>query len=199
MKPSKVVITGSIATGKSAVSNYVREKGYHVIDADTISHELYEQPEIVQAVARHIAPHVVVGQVIDRKALSQYVFSHADKLDVLGRIMHGAIFKRIQDAMTEGVNFIDLPLYFELETKLNDYDFHADGVWLVYVPKDLQLQRLMARDGIDEAQALEKINTQLDIEIKRGKSDVIIDNSGTLAQTYAQVDHALLQLHNLYK
>lgn len=81
---------------------------------------------------------------------------------------------------------LDIPLLFEA-----GYEPLCDAIMVVYTPKELQCQRLMQRDDLTKAQAIDRMNSQLSIEIKKEKADIVIDNSGDLAETYLQVDQWL--------
>ena len=85
--------------------------------------------------------------------------------------------------------FFDIPLLYE-----TDYDQKMDQVWVVYLPYDLQVERLMARNSWSQAQAEVAIASQASIEAKRQRADLVIDNQGSLAVTFAQVDQALGRL-----
>ena len=86
---------------------------------------------------------------------------------------------------------MDIPLLFENEDVNKKYGLEFDEIWLVYVDRETQIKRLMDRDGISREYAEKKINSQISVEEKRKKADVIIDNSGTLEETFAQVEENL--------
>lgn len=87
--------------------------------------------------------------------------------------------------------FVDIPLYFEIEDKLKKYNFYADEVWLVYVGYELQLERLMSRDKISKEEAKIKIESQISIEEKKKRADVIINNQDTLEKLEIQINKLL--------
>lgn len=193
MKQNKVVvITGSIATGKSAVTNILKTKGYEIIDADKISHEVLNFTSIKLQIEKNFGKEFISNGIVDRKKLSDYVFKN-NKLEILNTIMHGAIFEEInkQIKKEKGLVFVDIPLYFEIEDKLKKYNFYADEVWLVYVGYELQLERLMSRDKISKEEAKIKIESQISIEEKKKRADVIINNQDTLEKLEIQINKLL--------
>ncbi len=180
---SKLIgITGGIATGKTTVSNYLVSKGYLVISADDIVHELYNNFGVIQALA-------CMFQTTSRSEIGAIVFKDPYKRKQLEDLLHPLIKKEINDIIKESkeeVIFIDVPLLFEAK-----FDTLVEQVICVYINKELQLKRLMARDSINKEYALLKIESQLDIEEKKKLSDYVIDNSNDLENTYKQVDKIL--------
>lgn len=192
MTRSKViVITGSIATGKSAVTEIVRKHGFQVIDADEIAHEVLKKEFIAEKIRENFGDEFLLKGKVNRPALSDYVFNNKEKLEILNKIMHREIFKEINSKIQESkdeVLFVDMPLYFELKDKMVEYSFKADEIWLVYVKKATQIKRLMNRDNITREIAVKKINSQISVETKKAMSDVIIENDGFIAELEEKVE-----------
>jgi dephospho-CoA kinase len=183
-------LTGGIASGKSTVCRMMRQAGALIIDADLLAREVVapELPawrEICDLFgSRILAP----DKSIDRAALGRLVFAD----EVLRRRLEAIIHPRVKKRMDEEVERIgrqfpqavvveDVPLLLEsgMEEGLRE-------IILVYVPKAVQLQRLMLRDGLDPDQARSRINAQAPIEEKRRKATIVIDNSGSLSDTRRQ-------------
>lgn len=192
-------ITGGIATGKSTVTQYIRNKGYLVIDADELVHDLQSKNGrlytilVAQLGEEILAPN---GE-LDRKRLSDRFFSDHQLRKELSRLQNGIIrqellIRRDQLLATRDVVFMDIPLLFEL-----DYQKEVDRVWLVYLDAERQLERLKRRNDYTSAQANNRIAAQLSLETKKTMADAIIDNSGTLAETYQQLDRLLEELDKL--
>lgn len=192
MTRSKViVITGSIATGKSAVTEIIRKHGLQVIDADEIAHEVLKKEFIAEKIRENFGDEFLLKGKVNRSALSDYVFKNKEKLEILNKIMHREIFKEINAKIQESkdeVLFVDMPLYFELKDKMVEYSFKADEIWLVYVKKATQIKRLMNRDNITREIAVKKINSQISVETKKAMSDVIIENDGFIAELEEKVE-----------
>lgn len=194
MNQNKVIgLTGSIATGKSQVSNYLRDKGIKVVDADLIARDLVDIPIVKDEIKKAFGENIYVNENLDRKKLAEIVFSNDKKRNILNDIMHPHIYKIILDEIrnSKEIVFVDIPLLFENEKVNEKFGLSFDEIWLVYVDREIQIERLMKRDGISRDYAEKKINSQISVEEKRKKSDVIIDNSGTLEETFIQVEENL--------
>lgn len=194
-------ITGGIASGKSTVTSYIREKGFEVIDADAIVHELQiKGGKLYQVLldfygAKILAP----GGELDRQALSEQFFSdekvRAEVSSLQDAIIRQELLAR-RDALLEKYDlvFMDIPLLFE-----QDYQSQLNQVWLVYLDPAQQLQRLMKRNGYSKKQAEQRISAQLSLEEKKKRSDKVIDNSGDLLDTYEQIDRLLKEVNHVKK
>lgn len=194
MNQSKIIgLTGSIATGKSQVSKYLKDKGIKVVDADLIARDLVDIPIVKDEIKKAFGENIYVNENLDRKKLAEIVFNNDKKRNILNDIMHPHIYKIILDEIKNSneIVFVDIPLLFENEKVNEKFGLKFDEIWLVYVDREIQIERLMKRDGISREYAEKKINSQIPVEEKRKKSDVIIDNSGTLEETFAQVEENL--------
>lgn len=194
MNQNKVIgLTGSIATGKSQVSNYLRDKGIKVVDADLIARDLVDIPIVKDEIKKAFGENIYVNENLDRKKLAEIVFNNDKKRNILNDIMHPHIYKIILDEIknSKEIVFVDIPLLFENEKVNEKFGLKFDEIWLVYVDREIQIKRLMKRDGISRDYAEKKINSQISVEEKRKKADVIIDNSGALEETFMQVEENL--------
>ncbi|MGV3162085.1 dephospho-CoA kinase [Streptococcus hyovaginalis] len=192
-------ITGSIASGKSTVTNYLRQTGFQVIDADAIVHELQAKGGKLYDILvdfygkKILAPN---GE-IDRQALSEQFFSdktvRAEVSALQNTIIRQELLARRDDLLQKHeVVFMDIPLLFEL-----DYQSQLDQVWLVYLDPAQQLERLMKRNNYTEEQAKKRIAAQLSLEEKKKFTDQVIDNSGELSETYQQIDGLLREISDV--
>lgn len=189
-------LTGGIATGKSTVSDYLLSLGVPVIDADVISREVVEPGRVglmrlVQTFGSHLLK--ANGQ-LDRAALAELLF-HNDDIrrqvnDLLHPLIYETIFEQVADCRLKGepLVFLDIPLLFE-SGELE----YFDEIWLVYVPEDIQLKRLMQRDHLSKEAGQARLKSQLAIEAKKSLADVIIDNTGSINETQKQVQMNLKQ------
>ncbi|MDU3009894.1 MAG: dephospho-CoA kinase [Peptoniphilus harei] len=194
MNQNKIIgLTGSIATGKSQVSNYLKDKGIKVIDADLIARDVANYKSVKNKIKKEFGDDLYKDDKLDRKKLAEIIFARKIHRQKLNSIMHPEIYKKIkkESDSADGLVFIDIPLLFENEDLNKKYGLVFDEIWLVYVDRERQIERLMKRDDISKEYAEEKINSQISVEEKRKKSDVIIDNSGTLEETFAQVEENL--------
>ena len=197
MNQNKIIgLTGSISTGKTQVSNYLRDKGEKVIDADLIAREVVDLKNVKEKIKKAFGENIYVDDKLDRSGLAEIVFRDEEKRQILNEIEHPEIYRIILEEVkkSKGRVFVDIPLLFESEELNKKYNLNFDEIWLVYVDREAQIKRLMNRDGISREYAEEKINSQISVEEKRKKADVIIDNSGTLEETFKQVEKNLKKL-----
>ena len=186
-------ITGGIASGKSTVTEFLRQQGYQVIDADQVVHELQEPGgRLYQALLSTFGPAILQEDGrLDRPKLGAMIFGNPELLVQSSQLQNEIIreeLARRRDLLseTETIFFMDLPLLFELE-----YDNWFDQIWLVDVTEETQLSRLMARNALSQEEAEKRIAAQLSLREKRNRADVLIENNGNLEDTLAQVDQLL--------
>jgi len=173
-----IALTGSIATGKSSTAKIFSSFGFTIIDADTIAHQILNE-QYVQ-ITELFGEEVRNGTKINRKVLGAIVFGDSDKRATLEGLLHPLIHKEIERRSTledklKKPYFIDIPLFFET----NHYAIEKSLV--VYTSKEIQLTRLMQRDGYNKQEALCRMDTQIDIEQKKLEATYVIDNSKDLA------------------
>lgn len=191
-------ITGGIASGKSTVTNYLRQKGYQVIDADQVVHELQAKGgKLYQALVSWLGSAILneAGE-LDRPKLSQLIFSSQENLAKSSQLQNDIIRKELanrrdQLAKTEETFFMDIPLLFE-----QDYADWFDEVWLVYVNPETQIKRLKARNGYSQEEALQRLASQMKLEDKVPYADFVIKNDGNLEELIEQIDKNLRRLRN---
>ncbi len=182
-----VVLTGGIATGKSSAGALLKLMGFRIIDADAIAHEMLRK-HASQIAERFGEEFLTVDGEIDRKKLGAHIFAHPEERAALEAILHPPIREEIRRRSEEQERLgkpylIDIPLFFETGS-----DYPIERSIVVYAPRELQLQRLMKRDEMDEASALQRLKAQLDIEEKRHRATWVIDNSGDLSQLSAECE-----------
>ena len=178
MNPSRIVITGLIASGKSTLADILREEGFVVIDADKINKKLIEEGGTNYLAIKSEADFkdAFDGDRLDKNKLGQIIFSDPNKMEKLNSITHENIIRDIEkeiESVDKKTVFIEIPLYFQMKEK-----FENDGVILVTCKKDVQIKRLMTRDKISESFAKKKIESQDTLAYMVDNSDIIIDNSG---------------------
>ncbi|MDN5011484.1 Dephospho-CoA kinase [Streptococcus sanguinis] len=189
-------ITGGIASGKSTVTEFLRQQGYKVIDADQVVHELQEPGErLYQALLSTFGPAILQEDGrLDRSKLGAMIFGNPDLLAQSSQLQNEIIREELAGrrdllAEMEDIFFMDLPLLFELQ-----YEDWFDQIWLVDVTKETQLSRLMARNALSQEEAEKRIAAQLSLREKRKRADVLIDNNGSLEETRQQLRDALQKL-----
>ena len=182
-------ITGGIASGKSTVTEFLRQKGFQVVDADAVVHQLQKPGgRLFQILVEHFGEKVLLENgELNRPLLASLIFSNPEEQEWSKRTQ-GEIIReelaalRNQFAQTEALFFMDIPLLFE-----QDYASWFDETWLVYVNRDVQLERLMKRDQISKEAAETRLNSQWPLERKISLASHSLDNNGNQEQLIAQV------------
>lgn len=189
-------LTGGIASGKSTVTSYLSEKGYSVIDADRVVHDLQAPGgELYQALVEHFGTEILLDTGdLNRPALAERIFSSQKEIAWSNRIQGSIIRKALERererlAVSEEIFFMDIPLLLE-----QDYQDWFDQVWLVYVTEDTQLERLMERNALTEVQARDRLAAQMSLEEKKAFVDLVIDNNSKRDHLYQQIDRAIEQI-----
>jgi len=185
-------LTGGIASGKSTVARMLVESGAALVDADRIAREIVEpgQPPLAQIVERFGQAVLHEDGTLNRKKLGEIVFADEAKRKALEAITHPAIravmrerMDKLQREAPKRLVVVDVPLLYE-----SGLQSLFEEVMVVYVPRSLQLERLMKRDGLSKADAERRLNAQMDIEEKKRLADIVIDNSGSLEDTALQLE-----------
>lgn len=190
-------ITGSIACGKSTVSNYLKSKGYIVIDADKIGHEALDDDYVKEKLILAFGNEILEDNKISRQKLGELVFGNSSNLNVLNSIIHPEIRKKILQKIDKNNDkefiFIDVALLFEAK-----FDDLVDKIIVVYVDKNTQLTRLMKRNSISKKEALSRIVSQMSPIEKAKLGDYTVNNNLDVINTYEQVDKVLSELKKGY-
>ena len=182
-------ITGGIASGKSTVTNFLRQKGFEVVDADALVHQLQKPGgRLFQILVEHFGEKVLLEDGgLDRPLLASLIFSNSEEREwskqTQGQIIREELGSlRDKFAQTEDIFFMDIPLLFE-----QDYASWFDETWLVYVSRDTQLDRLMNRDQLSKESAETRLASQWPLEEKKKFATYILDNNGSREQLLSQV------------
>ena len=182
-------ITGGIASGKSTVTNFLRQKGFEVVDADALVHQLQKPGgRLYQILVEHFGEKVLLEDgELNRPLLASLIFSNSEEREwskqTQGQIIREELGSlRDKFAQTEDLFFMDIPLLFE-----QDYASWFDETWLVYVRRDTQLDRLMNRDQLSQESAKTRLASQWPLEEKKKFATYILDNNGSRGQLLSQV------------
>ncbi|MDQ1001250.1 dephospho-CoA kinase [Neobacillus niacini] len=187
-------LTGGIASGKSTVSNMLKEMHITVIDADVEARLAVEkgEPAYQKIVAEFGDDIVLPDGDIDRQKLGSIIFHNAEKRQLLNSIVHPEVRKRMNDQVeaartrAEQVIILDIPLLFE--SKLT---YMVEKTILVYVDREIQLKRLMERNDLSLEDAEARIKSQMPLSEKVALSDAVINNNGSTTETKKQVIEVL--------
>lgn len=182
-------ITGGIASGKSTVTNFLRQKGLQVVDADAVVHQLQKPGgRLFEALVQHFGQEIILENgELNRPLLASLIFSNPDEREWSKRIQ-GEIIReelatlRDQLNQTEIVFFMDIPLLFE-----QDYSAWFNETWLVYVDRDVQVERLIKRDQLSKVETESRLAAQWPLEKKKDLASHVLDNNGNLDQLLTQV------------
>ena len=182
-------ITGGIASGKSTVTNFLRQKGFEVVDADAVVHQLQKPGgRLFQILVEHFGEKILLENGnLNRPLLASLIFNNSDEREwskqTQGQIIREELGSlRDKFAQTEDLFFMDIPLLFE-----QDYASWFDETWLVYVSRDTQLDRLMNRDQLSQESAKTRLASQWPLEEKKKFATYILDNNGSREQLLSQV------------
>lgn len=187
-------LTGGIATGKTTVSNYLKELGYSIIDADVIARQVVEPgTKGLRMITDTFGEKVLTSDgLLDRQHLAQLVFTSSEQLQQLNRILQPIIRERIQEPIStskDPVVVIDVPLLYE-----QHYEDLCDVVMVVSAQPQQQLERLMNRNHLTMDEAKNRVASQMPLSSKERLADVVIDNNGSVEKTRQQVKKWLNQV-----
>ena len=198
-----IALTGGIGTGKSTVSQILRNKGFSVIDLDVISHKVIEFPSVVEKIVRNFGKEVLENnennndgnRTVSREKLGKIIFSDREKRFTLNSIMHPEILRIMHKKILEcesknekenKIIFVEIQLLFEVQ-----WEKEFDYILLVAAKRDIQVRRVLERDKRSEKEAWDIINSQMSLDEKRGKSDFVIENDGNIDDLNRKVDKFL--------
>lgn len=190
-------ITGGLATGKSAVTQMLRERGVTVFNADEAARATLSMP-VLQAIAKALGAEMLrPDNSLDRARLGKRIFNDENARERLNRITHPPILRLLRaqiesasaDLPSGALIAVEVPLLYE--TELSGW---FDSVLVVSAPETIQVARLKARNRLDEAEAKRRIAAQLPIQEKAARADYVIVNAGTREQLAQAVDALLSRI-----
>ena len=190
-------LTGGIASGKSTVSGELSRQGVPIFDADQNARDAVAKGSkgLAMVVEAFGNEYLTVEGELNRPKVSELVFRDKQALKTLEGILHKIVWENaegfLQAQREQGAKLavLDVPLLIE-----TGWHKQVDKVWLVAVSRQQQIQRAMLRSGMTEAEVVARINSQMSLEEKRKYADVVLDNSGSLERTLAQVQGELKKL-----
>ncbi|MCO5387172.1 dephospho-CoA kinase [Desulfosporosinus sp.] len=184
-------LTGGIGSGKSTVAQWFIKQGVPVLDADKTVHRLLQsdQTTVLKLIEEFGSDILDENGQIDRSSLGKLVFREEDARKRLERIVHPRVVQSMnedRDTLRDtGVKICvwDVPLLFEA-----GFEKFVDEVWVVWIPRNLQISRVLARDKLSLSEVEARISSQGSLDEKRQRADVVIDNSGGESQTIGQLE-----------
>jgi dephospho-CoA kinase len=189
-------LTGNIASGKSKISEYLKSKGFKIIDADSIGKSVLSFNNIKNKLVRTFGKDILENDgSINRRELGKIVFSSKENLKKLNRItlpvLTKLIKKKINELKRKKVKYAILDAAILIEANWHKL---VDEVWVVYTDPEIQLERLIKRENYSIEEAKNRINSQLSIEEKLKYADKIINNSYDWERTKEQIDNILKEI-----
>jgi dephospho-CoA kinase len=193
-----VALTGGIACGKSIIARLLLEKGCIIHSADADARELMSPgTNVWRAIADHFGPGILKEDgTIDRAKLGAIIFSNDKERTFLNGLVHPRVFERIKVTVNRLEKERRQTIFVTEAALVVEAGFAGfyDKIVVAYCDREVQIRRLMERDGIDRAEALKKIGSQLGQEEKLKHADYTIETSGTLAETIEQTERVYAQL-----
>lgn len=181
-------LTGGIASGKSTVSKYLKEKGYQIFDADKIAKDLTNEDNIKNKIVEKFGSNILDNNFsLDRKKMKEIVFNDKSKLKLLNDIIHPEVFEFYKKAKENNkenkILIFDVPLLFE-----SGIDSLCDKILVVISDHKIQIERIIERDKIDKTLATNIINSQITNKERIKKADIVIENNGSLEELYEKIE-----------
>ena len=188
-------ITGGIGSGKTAVTDYLASLGITIVDADQAARVVVEpDTPALQTIAEHFGEEILQADGnLDRRALRNIIFNDDEERHWLEALLHPLIKEEMLSQLSQSqspYSIIVSPLLLE-----TDQHTMVDRIAVVDIPAELQVQRTMARDGIEQSQAEAIMKAQAARATRLEKADDVIDNSGSLDDLHQQLE----QLHDIWQ
>lgn len=191
----KVGLTGNFGMGKSTVARIFQRLGAYVIDTDRIVAELLKERDVCEEIKKLFGEEIIKDGKVDKKAIADIVFENPSMRIYLENILHPRVFKKIDEIIDRipssgepKIVVIEAPVIFE-----RGYQNRFDLIVTVFTSEDTAIERL-EKKGITKQEAIKRIKSQFPIEMKKSKSDFIIDNSGSIENTMKQVEEIFQKL-----
>lgn len=190
----RIGLTGGVGSGKSTVSSYMRELGIPIIDGDGLAREAVKPgSSAMEEIRRVFGDEIFLPDGnLDRQKMASIVFRDEDKRQVLNGIIHPYVWHRTSEELLrcqeegQDVVVLDMPLLLEISWQLR-----VESVWIVEIPEEEQIRRVISRDGMTREQVMDRIGKQMPTASKLNYADVVIDNSRSVEYTRQQVREAL--------
>lgn len=186
-------LTGGIASGKSTVSKWLKQKGYPVADADAIVHELLSSdPQCISEIKKQFGEAVIDPQTksVDRKSLGKRVFGSSDQLALLESILHPKVQKKVSELRSQwqkegrSLAFYDVPLLFE-----KNLESQFDRTLLIACSEKTQIERIQKRDALSASEAQKRLSHQLSMDAKTQRATDVLWNEGTIEDLYKNLEN----------
>lgn len=182
------IMTGSIASGKSSVLKIIADEGYMTISADDVVKELYKDEEFLKSFKELIGEEYFAdGLKLNKDKMRCDIFTDTAFKEKVEAFVHPLVYKKIKDMLQDGINFIEVPMFFEAQKYFIDANIEIKGIIFVDIDKDIQVERLMNRNKITKEVAVSRIDTRVTNDEKANLADYIIVNNSTHANLKKEV------------
>ncbi|TSO26600.1 dephospho-CoA kinase [Lactobacillus sp. LL6] len=190
-------LTGGIATGKSTADEFFKKQNIPIIDSDKIAHDILNigKPAYKEVKSIFGSEYLNADQTINRKKLGHLVFSDPKELKKLNDITHPLIYQEIQEKIqvekskNTPLVIVDAPVLFE-----SNGQNYCDATLVITLPLDVQLKRLMARNNLTKAEAMNRINSQMPLIQKEKLATYVVDNTGTIKELENKLEKVLIKM-----
>ncbi len=182
------ILAGSIASGKSSVLKIIADEGYMTISADDVVKELYKDEEFLKSFKELIGKeYFTEGLKLNKDKMRCAIFTDAAFKEKVEAFVHPLVYKKIKDMLVDGINFIEVPVFFEAKKYFDEANIEIKGIIFVDIDKDIQVERLMNRNKITKEEAVSRIDTRVTNDEKAKLADYIIVNNSTHAKLKKEV------------
>lgn len=182
------ILTGSIASGKSSVLKIIADEGYMTISADDVVKELYKDEEFLKSFKDLIGKeYFTEGLKLNKDKMRCAIFTDAAFKEKVEAFVHPLVYKKIKDMLIDGINFIEVPVFFEAKKYFDEANIEIKGIIFVDIDKDIQVERLMNRNNITKEDAVSRIDTRVTNDEKAKLADYIIVNNSTYSDLKKEV------------
>jgi dephospho-CoA kinase len=189
-KTKKIAITGSIGSGKSTVTQYVKSQGYPVFSADEVVHDLYcSDRQLKSAIQKAFGDDMIKDKCVDLKKLREYLIKHPLSKEQLESMVHPKVleaFYEFESSTNQPVLFAEIPLLFEV-----NWQDYFDEIWFVYADQSVIFSRIREKRNLDDQTIEKMMKWQMDPLKKSAMSSLILYNNSQIESLFEQVDHAL--------
>lgn len=192
-KTKKIAITGSMGSGKSSVSKYLRKLNYPVFDADATVHKLYATDQsLKEAMVERFGKHILFNNEVSSARLREILVEFPQQKKIVEKLVHPRVLTewiKFYTSTSDHVVFGEIPLLFEA-----GWEHYFDEIWFVYAQPEIIKKRLIKHRNLDEHTIDAMLKWQMDPKKKCAQSTFVLYNNTELASLYEQIDAQLEQV-----